>query len=137
MDQERRWAPRFPFIASAEVLSESAGTRLVARISDISASGCYVDTIYPLTDGTPIRAASDGPCSTPDADDRVHDEPDRAERAVGSNRHTEVERRQVAAQLGALQVRAQHARAFVRERPGDAAADAARGTGDQRGVALE
>jgi len=55
MDQERRRAPRFPFIASAEVHSESAGTRLVARISDISASGCYVDTIYPLTDGTPIR----------------------------------------------------------------------------------
>ena len=55
MDQERRWAPRFPFIASAEVLSESAGTRLVARISDISASGCYVDTINPLTNGTRVR----------------------------------------------------------------------------------
>src|SRR5438477_6881818 len=50
MDQERRRAPRFPFIASAEVLSVSAGTRLVARISDISASGCYVDT-----EGTPVR----------------------------------------------------------------------------------
>ena len=55
MDQERRRAPRFPFIASAEVLSESAGTRLAARISDISATGCYVDTINPLVDGTPVR----------------------------------------------------------------------------------
>jgi hypothetical protein len=55
MDQERRRAPRFPFIASAEVLSESAGTRLAARISDISATGCYVDTINPLVGGTPVR----------------------------------------------------------------------------------
>src|SRR5258708_10230920 len=55
MDQDRRRAPRFPFIASAEVLSESAGTRLAARISDISATGCYVDTINPLMDGTPVR----------------------------------------------------------------------------------
>jgi len=55
MDQERRQVPRFPFIASAEVLSESAGTRLAARISDISAGGCYVDTINPLMDGTAVR----------------------------------------------------------------------------------
>lgn len=55
MDQERRRAPRFPFIASAEVLEESAGTRLAARISDISATGCYVDTINPLVDGTAVR----------------------------------------------------------------------------------
>ena len=54
MDQERR-APRFPFIASAEVLSQSAGTRLAARISDISAGGCHVDTINPLMDGTSVR----------------------------------------------------------------------------------
>jgi hypothetical protein len=55
MDQERRRAPRFPFIANAEVLAESAGTRLSARISDISATGCYVDTINPLVDGTAVR----------------------------------------------------------------------------------
>ena len=29
--------------------------RLAARISDISAGGCYVDTINPLADGTPVR----------------------------------------------------------------------------------
>jgi PilZ domain len=55
MDQERRRAPRYPIIASAEVLEEKAGTRLAARISDISATGCYVDTINPLVDGTTIR----------------------------------------------------------------------------------
>jgi hypothetical protein len=51
MDQERRRAPRFTFIASAEVLAEAAGMRLAARVSDNSASGCYVDTINPLVDG--------------------------------------------------------------------------------------
>jgi len=55
MDQDRRQSPRIPFIASAEVLSEKAGTRLSARISDISSTGCYVDTINPLVDGTPVR----------------------------------------------------------------------------------
>src|SRR5271169_5744634 len=55
MDQERRRAPRFPFIASAEVLEVKAGTRLAARVSDISATGCYVDTINPLVDGTAVR----------------------------------------------------------------------------------
>ena len=55
MEQERRRAPRFTFIASAEVLAEAAGMRLAARISDISASGCYVDTINPLVDGTAVR----------------------------------------------------------------------------------
>jgi PilZ domain-containing protein len=55
MDPERRRAPRFSLIASAEILAESVGTRLAARISDISATGCYVDTINPLVDGTPVR----------------------------------------------------------------------------------
>ena len=55
MEPERRSSPRFPFIASAEVRAESTGSQLAARISDISASGCYVDTINPLPDGTPVR----------------------------------------------------------------------------------
>jgi PilZ domain-containing protein len=55
MEQERRRSSRFPFIASAEVLQENNGSRLSARISDISTSGCYVDTINPLPDGTSVR----------------------------------------------------------------------------------
>jgi hypothetical protein len=55
MNQERRRSPRFPFIAAAEVHEENNGTRLSARISDISATGCYVDTINPLPDGTAVR----------------------------------------------------------------------------------
>jgi len=55
MEQERRRSPRFPFIASAEVHAEDSGSRLAARISDISATGCYVDTVNPLPTGTPVR----------------------------------------------------------------------------------
>lgn len=55
MEQERRRSPRFPFIAAAEVHEESNGSRLSARVSDISASGCYVDTINPLPGGTAVR----------------------------------------------------------------------------------
>lgn len=55
MDHERRLSPRFPFIASAEVLSETAGTRTTARISDLSATGCYVDTINPLPHGSFVK----------------------------------------------------------------------------------
>jgi len=55
MDQERRRAPRYPFIASAEVFEEKVGTRLAARISDLSATGCYADTINPLVGGTAVR----------------------------------------------------------------------------------
>jgi hypothetical protein len=55
MDQERRRTPRFPFIASAEVQDEVSGSRLPSRISDISAEGCYVDTINPFPNGTPVR----------------------------------------------------------------------------------
>jgi hypothetical protein len=55
MEQERRRSPRFPFIASAEVLEENNGSRLSARVSDISTLGCYVDTINPLPNGTSVR----------------------------------------------------------------------------------
>lgn len=55
MDQEGRKPTRFPFIASAEIHEENNGSRLSARISDISATGCYVHSINPLPGGTAVR----------------------------------------------------------------------------------
>ena len=55
MDNERRRAQRHPFIASAEVEDLAVGSRLPTRISDISAGGCYVDTVNPFPDGTGVR----------------------------------------------------------------------------------
>ena len=55
MEQERRRSPRFAFIAAAEIHEENNGSQLSARVSDISATGCYVDTINPLPGGTAVR----------------------------------------------------------------------------------
>jgi len=55
MYEKIRRTQRFPFIASAEVLAEREGSRMSARISDLSTLGCYVDTINPLPDGTAVQ----------------------------------------------------------------------------------
>jgi PilZ domain len=52
MEQKQRCEPRYPFIASAELLEENSGARMNSRISDLSLNGCYVDTVNPLPDGT-------------------------------------------------------------------------------------
>jgi hypothetical protein len=51
---ERR-SPRFPFIASAQVIETRTDARLPARISDISREGCYLDMLNPLPTGTKLK----------------------------------------------------------------------------------
>jgi hypothetical protein len=55
MENERRLAPRHMFIAAAEVMDENVGSRLPSRVSDLSAHGCYLDTINPFCEGTAVR----------------------------------------------------------------------------------
>jgi hypothetical protein len=55
MAQTQRREPRYPFIASAELLEENSGARMNSRISDLSLNGCYVDTVNPLPDGTLVH----------------------------------------------------------------------------------
>jgi hypothetical protein len=55
MEQEQRREPRYPFIASAELLEEISGSRMNSRISDLSLNGCYVDSVNPLPDGTLVQ----------------------------------------------------------------------------------
>jgi hypothetical protein len=52
---DRRVAPRYPIILRAELIELSGGAKLVARTSDLSRTGCYVDTIQPFGSGTAIR----------------------------------------------------------------------------------
>src|SRR5215470_6485703 len=54
MAPERRRAPRYPLIASAEVIEVQTKTRLRARISDLSIVGCYLDTTNSLPAGTEV-----------------------------------------------------------------------------------
>jgi hypothetical protein len=50
--QDKRSDPRIPFIADVEVTEVATGVRLNARTSDISRTGCYIDTLNP----TPVKA---------------------------------------------------------------------------------
>jgi PilZ domain len=47
-------APRHSFIAHAEILDEQRTTRLQARVSDLSLTGCYLDMLHPLPEGTTV-----------------------------------------------------------------------------------
>ena len=55
MDSERRRAPRYPFIADAEVIETASDTKLSAKTSDLSIGGCFLDMINPSPVGTDIR----------------------------------------------------------------------------------
>ena len=55
MDSERRGAPRYPFIADAEVTETASGTKLSARTSDVSSGGCFLDMLNPSPESTEIR----------------------------------------------------------------------------------
>jgi len=46
---------RYPVSASAEVVEPRTHTRVTGRATDLSAGGCYVDTISPLAVGTSVH----------------------------------------------------------------------------------
>lgn len=53
--QNRRNAERRPLILVAEVTEIDSGARLSARTSDVSRTGCYIDTLNPNPTGTVVR----------------------------------------------------------------------------------
>ncbi len=55
-----RSTPRFAFIAEAEVV----GMKDNARVSELSARGCYIDSINPLPKGAHVRLRIRYGCST-------------------------------------------------------------------------
>jgi hypothetical protein len=54
MESERRRSSRYPFIAPAELTEATSGARLKASTSDLGSTGCYLDTMNPLPQGTVI-----------------------------------------------------------------------------------
>ena len=52
---DRRDAKRVPLILAVEVVEIDSGTRLSARTSDVSRTGCYIDTLNPTPTGTVVR----------------------------------------------------------------------------------
>ena len=45
---ERRCAPRFPFVAAAEVFDPVSRTSFQGRTAEIATKGCYVEMLQPL-----------------------------------------------------------------------------------------
>ncbi len=52
--RERRRNPRYPLVAEARVSVVGSGTEFSVRISDLSISGCYLDFLNPIPNGTDI-----------------------------------------------------------------------------------
>jgi hypothetical protein len=51
---ERRRAPRHTFVATTELTDITSSTKLSGRVTEISRSGCYVDTLNALPVGTQL-----------------------------------------------------------------------------------
>lgn len=51
---DRRRSQRFPLILMAEVTNLSSSAKVSARTSDVSRTGCYIDTLHPLPAGSRI-----------------------------------------------------------------------------------
>jgi hypothetical protein len=52
---DRRGAARFPLILVAEVKQLAESVVLSARSSDVSRSGCYIDTLNPIPVGSQVQ----------------------------------------------------------------------------------
>lgn len=55
MGAERRRAPRYQFIADAEVVEIESSMKLRAKTGDLSVGGCFLDMLTPSPEGTEIR----------------------------------------------------------------------------------
>jgi hypothetical protein len=52
---EKRAHVRFPFTETADALELRSQTRVTGRCTDLSAGGCYVDTLCPFAVGSVVR----------------------------------------------------------------------------------
>ena len=59
-----RTNPRFSFIAEAELAEVGDGPCIIARVSELSSRGCYVDTVNPFPVGAVLRVRIRYGCST-------------------------------------------------------------------------
>jgi len=55
VENDRRRAPRYPFIANVELTEEASQARFQMRVSEIGLHGCYIDMVNPLPEGTAVH----------------------------------------------------------------------------------
>jgi hypothetical protein len=53
--ETRRSVPRYPLIATVELVESASEMRFSARLSEISRKGCYVDVLNTLPSGTLVQ----------------------------------------------------------------------------------
>ena len=53
--QNQRTFPRAAIIAVADITEVATGTHLAARTSDVSRTGCYIDTLNPMQSKTVVK----------------------------------------------------------------------------------
>jgi hypothetical protein len=51
---DRRASPRYPLVLVAEVTEMTSRSKFSARSSDVSRTGCYIDTLNPVPAGTNV-----------------------------------------------------------------------------------
>lgn len=54
MEDERRRTPRYPFIATVEVIQKGAQSGITGRISELSLYGCFIEMPDPFPKGTEL-----------------------------------------------------------------------------------
>jgi PilZ domain len=52
--KDRRRAPRYPFVADAEIVEIGTGARIFVRVTEISLYGCYIEAPNPLPVGSRV-----------------------------------------------------------------------------------
>jgi c-di-GMP-binding flagellar brake protein YcgR len=57
MSIDRRRAPRFQFIAHAEIAEVESGAKFKVQTGDLSSGGCFLDMMNPLSQEAAIRVA--------------------------------------------------------------------------------
>ena len=55
--EDKRNSPRVAIIAVVDVTEVATGTRLSARTSDVSRTGCYIDTLNPMETETVVKVS--------------------------------------------------------------------------------
>ena len=55
MEQERRRTPRYPFIATAELIDEASHASCSTRVTELSLHGCFIEMGNPLSKGASVR----------------------------------------------------------------------------------
>jgi hypothetical protein len=55
VEKERRRTPRYPFTASAEVVTGSAKSGVPAQVTELSLYGCFLEMADPLEEGAKAK----------------------------------------------------------------------------------